>query len=192
MTFAISNESLHKSVLSAYRIASARSMTGRVLDCGGGLGEYLPYFTGCRPVVFDISLSALEALPHGEKVCGDGGALPFADDSFDGVWACAVAQYLPLEAFVSELKRVTRPGGRVLMLVPNGRSPWDWLKKRMGMDGWWDQENIVKQYSVDELAVYGNVAGEIRFLPLEGLFRRFPRLCHTLMLEIRVEDVNHG
>jgi SAM-dependent methyltransferase len=186
MTSGIRNESLHKSVLSPCRIAAAASLRGRILDCGGGLGEYLPYFVDSRPVVFDISLPALGSLRHGEKVCGDGSALPFADNSFDGVWACAVAQYLHLDSFVAELKRVTRPGGRILLLVPNGRSPWDWLKKLAGMDGWWDQENIVTQYSVDELAAYGKVIGEIRFLPMDRLFRRFPRLCHTLLLEIGI------
>lgn len=192
MTNKILNESLHKSVLSPLRIAAAQSLQGVVLDCGGGLGEYLPYFSNDCTVVFDISFSALAALEHAPKVCGDGTALPFANDSFDSVWACAVAQYLHLDRFIAELKRVTRPGGKILLLVPNGRSPWDWLKKRLGMHSWWDQENIVTQYSVDDLAPYGKVTGEVQFLPGEFLLRKFPRIGHTLLLEITSPGADHA
>lgn len=192
MTHRILNESLHKSVLSPFRIAAAKSLHGVVLDCGGGLGEYLPYFSNNHTIVFDISFSVLAALEHKDKVCGDGAALPFVNDSFDCVWSCAVAQYLQIDSFIAELKRVTRPGGKILLLVPNGRSPWDWLKKRLGMSSWWDQENIVTQYSVDDLTRYGKVTGEIQFLPGEFLLRRFPRIGHTLLLEIKSPEKDYA
>lgn len=178
------DKSLHTSLLSPYRIAMAQSLEGTILDCGGGLGAYLDFFNAKRVVVLDISLDALRHLHHTDKVCGSGCALPFANDVFDGVWACAVAQYMPLEPFIAELKRVTRPGGRILALMPNGDSPWDKLKKCMGMDGWWDQRGIVRQYTPDDLRKYGKVTAEVRFLPGERALRLFPRLGHTLLLEI--------
>lgn len=191
MNTPIQNESLHKSVLSQYRIESAQSLGGTILDCGGGLGEYLPYFSADRVVVFDISFQALNVLQHSEKVCGDGCELPFADNSFDNTWSCAVAQYLPLQSFVKELMRVTKPGGKILILVPNGNSPWDWLKKKLGMASWWDQEGIITQYSLEDLIPYGQVSGEVRFLWGERLLRKMPRLCHTLLLEIKIVGINN-
>ena len=71
-----------------------------------------------------------------------------------------------------------------MILVPNANSPWDKIKKLVGMSTWMDQQGTYKQYSVDELRQYGKVTGEIRFFPLESLFRSFPRLGHSLMLEI--------
>lgn len=177
-------ENLHTSLLSPYRIAMAGSLEGVILDCGGGLGEYLKFFKARRVIVMDISLDALRQLEHTDKVCASGLALPFADSFFDGVWACAVAQYMELEPFIAELMRVTRPGGRILALMPNANSYWDRLKKFMGMTGWWDQQGIVCQYGVKDLQKYGKVSGEVRFLPGEALLRNFPGFGHTLMLEI--------
>lgn len=179
------NPSLHRSLLSPYRIACARQLRGRILDVGGGLGDYLPYFSG-EVVLADLNHEALREAPLAARVQASGERLPFADDSFDAAWACAVAQYLDLGRFVAELTRVTRRGGRIMLLVPNARSPWDILKRWLGHATWADQAGIVRQYDVDDLARYGQVSGEIRFLPGERLLRRLPRLGHTLMLDITV------
>lgn len=176
---------LHRSLVTRYRAAAARTLTGRILDCGGGLGEYLPYLGGST-VVLDRAIGPLRILVTECRVGGDAERLPFRDDSFDNAWCCAVAQYLHLPTFVRELVRVTRDGGRILILVPNGKSPWDRLKRLLGLRSWWDQEGIVTQYSVKDLARFGRVTGEVQFLPLEGLLRHWPRLGHTLMLEVRV------
>jgi len=179
------SESLHRSLITPYRVAAARSLSGLILDCGGGLGAYLPYLQG-EVVILDRSIEALQALSYPQSVAGDGALLPFRDGTFDNVWACAVAQYLDLKPFLAELMRVTKPGGRVLVLVPNGKSIWDRLKRLAGLPTWWDQEGIKRQYSLDDLRPYGAVTGEIRFLPGERWLRRFPQLGHTLMLDIQV------
>lgn len=179
------NPSLYKSKVTAYRVECAGMLSGDILDCGGGLGNYLPYFRG-NPVVLDKAFHVLERLAHGKKVVADAERLPFADNSFDAVWACAMVQYIRLPVFIREATRVTREGGRILILVPNAKSPWDLLKKAAGMPTWSDQEGIVRQYTVDDLAAYGEVVGEIQFLPFEKLLRKVPRLGHTLMLDIKV------
>jgi ubiquinone/menaquinone biosynthesis C-methylase UbiE len=162
------------------------TLQGRVLDCGGGVGNYLPYLNE-DVITLDIEVEALQMLHHAKKVVADAQAFPFPDDTFDGVWACAMAQFVHLDVFIRETARVTKAGGHVLVLVPNGKSPWDRIKKLLGMETWWDQRDIVKHYSVDELSKYGKVTGEVQFLPFEGLLRHFPRLGHTLMLDITVE-----
>lgn len=40
--------------------------------------------------------------------------LPFADDSFDFIATCGALEYVPLDAGISELKRVLAPGGYLL------------------------------------------------------------------------------
>lgn len=186
MSLSRSKASLHRSRVTRYRKNCALELGGRILDCGGGLGAYLPYLRG-DVTVLDIDPQVLGALNHCKKVLGDCEALPFSDDSFDNVWACAVAQYLRLDVFVREAIRVTKSEGHVLILVPNGRSPWDRVKRLLKMKTWWDQKGIVRQYTVDDLRTHGHVTGEIRFLPLEFLLRHVPALGHTLMLEVQVQ-----
>lgn len=181
------NESLHKSEISKYRIECAGKMTGKVLDVGGGLGAYLPYFNATHVTVLDSDEQTLFRLNHDDKVLADAVNLPFDDNSFDNIWACAVCQYFNIDKFIKEAKRVCLDGGFIYILVPNAKSPWDKIKKLFGMKVWADQEGIYSQYSVCDLSKYGKVYGEIRFLPFEKLFRNNLKTAHTLMLVIKNE-----
>ncbi|MEM7129640.1 MAG: class I SAM-dependent methyltransferase [Chloroflexota bacterium] len=174
---------LHRSRITAYRKHCAQTLTGKILDCGGGLGDYLPYLRG-DVYSLDVDFEILSLLDHDGKIVASAEELPFADDSFDGVWACAMAQYVQLEPFVDETIRVTKQGGHIWILVPNGNSPWDAMKTLFGMKGWWAQKGIRTQYTVDDLNRFGLVHGEVQFLPFESMLRQFPKIGHTLMLKI--------
>lgn len=51
---------------------------------------------------------------------------PFADDEFDEVIGSHVIEHVPdVMAFVSELYRITKPGGRIKILTPHYSNP-DW------------------------------------------------------------------
>lgn len=178
------NESLHRSEITRYRVECARKMTGRVLDVGGGLGAYLPFFNASHVTVLDVDRETLDKLEHDDKVVADATQMPFDDDSYDNIWACAVCQYFDIQKFIAEAKRVCVRGGKIFILVPNANSFWDKIKKLFGMRTWADQEGIYKHYTVDELERYGKVTGEIRFLPFEAMLRDYPRLGHTIMLEV--------
>jgi len=178
------NESLHKSEITKYRKECAAKMTGRVLDVGGGLGCYLKYFNATHVTVLDVDKETLDRLEHDDKVVADATNMPFIDDSYDNIWACAVCQYFDLDRFISEAKRTCVQGGRIFILVPNAKSPWAKIMKLFGMKTWDDQVGVFKQYTVEDLKKYGEVTAEIRFLPFESIFRKFPRLGHTIMLEI--------
>jgi len=54
-----------------------------------------------------------------EFVRGDAENLPYADETFDAVWSSGSIEYWPspVEA-LAEARRVTKPGGRVLVVGP--------------------------------------------------------------------------
>ena len=96
---------------------------GLLLDVGCGtllLEERLKPSTG-NVVGLDLTE---EMLRGGQKkrlsnvsmlIQGDAESLPFADGTFDTVVTCYVAKYVDLGRFVSELARIAKPGGRVIL-----------------------------------------------------------------------------
>lgn len=91
----------------------------RVLDAGAGECAYKPWFAHCRYLGVDLSvgdgvwnytnLDAFAALD----------ALPFADESFDAVVSTQVLEHLEYpERCVTEMARVLKPGGRLLLTAP--------------------------------------------------------------------------
>ena len=93
-----------------------------VLDAGCGSGRVFRYelATGCRVVGVDIGEELRDNPNIGERVRGDLERLPFAAASFDAVLASHVMEHLPRpERALSEVARVLKPGGRLLLLTPN-------------------------------------------------------------------------
>ncbi|MFM7262641.1 MAG: class I SAM-dependent methyltransferase [Acidimicrobiales bacterium] len=95
------------------------SGTGAVLDVGCGEGQIARALaaTGCTVTGIDPTERNLEVAR--ERGCGptyvSAGAdsIPFGDESFDAVVACLVFEHIDaLDAAVSEVARVLRPGGR--------------------------------------------------------------------------------
>jgi ubiquinone/menaquinone biosynthesis C-methylase UbiE len=111
-----------------------RSRGQRVLDVGCGAGTDLVRFAraGAVPTGVDLAASsivlakrnfALEGL-HANLAVADGERLPFADRSFDLVYAHGVMQYTTdAAALVRECRRVLRPGGQAIFQVYN-RVSW--------------------------------------------------------------------
>lgn len=100
-----------------------------VLDIGSGNGrdarlltEHGRNVTGCdiSPALLDI---AARACPQATFVPGSVYELPFADESFHGVWAAAILLHLPkdrVQAGVQEMARVLRPSGAAFVAVKLG------------------------------------------------------------------------
>jgi SAM-dependent methyltransferase len=176
-----------RSIRSRFRVALARSLRGRILDCGCGEDLFGPDLRrpGNDLVSLDLDLAALRQVP-GRRVCASADRLPFADDTFDGVWSCALVEHVREET-LPEMARVIRPGGRLVVVTPNRHSPFDSLKRVLGLMTWDAVPGHVRLYRLRELQAYGRVQGEMLWLPpLAGLFRRLARLAHVWVLDARV------
>ena len=174
--------------LTNIRVLYAKKAYGDVLDVGGGIGRFLPFLDG-NTFICDIVHEDMFRLKHDKKVVLDADqTLPFKDDSFDVVWASGVCHFLDIERFVVESKRITKNGGKILIMIPNMKSIWNTVKKALGFRAWQDQPGIKKDYSYEDLLkLGGKVEGEISFLPFDGLFRKCLWLSHTLLSEIDVK-----
>lgn len=101
----------------------------RVLDVGCGQGCFgrLKPFPDCEVTGVDVDEAALESASRFETtrlVDLDGGAIPFADGTFDAAFVKDVIEHVqdPLR-LLREVRRVTRPGGAVVVSTPM-EFPW--------------------------------------------------------------------
>ena len=104
------------------------------LDVGCGTGRALPALAAAvgpagRVIGLDLTPDMLTAArAAGRGGCGplilaDARRLPIAEAAVDLVFAAGLVQHLPDPgAGLSELARVTRPGGRLLLFHPSGRA----------------------------------------------------------------------
>jgi ubiquinone/menaquinone biosynthesis C-methylase UbiE len=112
-----------------------------ILDVGSGAGQIAGHLleyadTGARIVCTDLSHPMLCRArrrlksDRPEFVVADLTALPFADGSFDGVTCGYVLEHLPDPADgLSELARVMRPGGRMLLLTTEDNFSGAWTSR---------------------------------------------------------------
>ncbi len=157
----------------------ARAPQMRVLDLACGTGKWTPYFvhglqeTG-RLVAYDYSPAMLSETrarleeddpANLEKtlfVRGDAYQLPFPDSSFDLVFFGFWFSHVPTDRiypFLSEVKRIMRPGGNLLIFdsaLQSGR-PKEEIAKRPLNDG--SVHDVLKiRYSPQELeAILGRI-----------------------------------
>jgi SAM-dependent methyltransferase len=121
--------------------AIAEIAPGRVLEVGGGPGELSERIVGelgADVVMVDSSPRMVElARARGvDARVGDVQDLPFGDGEFDCAVAAWMLYHVPdLDRALSELRRVLRPGGR-LVAVTNGREHLRELRRLAGDWAW--------------------------------------------------------
>lgn len=122
-----------------YRLGKLQArglLKGLWLDCGcadGGYSVALRERGADRVVGFDIEqdrvAQATKLRSDTEDLsfcCGFSEALPFRDDSFDGVFLNEVLEHVVDEgATLAEIRRVLRPGGRLVLMSPNRWFPFE-------------------------------------------------------------------
>lgn len=112
----------------ARRFAQQAGPKAVVLDVasGPGLDVRLLRDEGLRPVSGDLSFGVMQVAqthhPRGLLACWDFHRLPFADNTFDGIWAPGALQHLPRAAFLPVLKEWMRVQARgpIVISVPEG------------------------------------------------------------------------
>ena len=117
-------------MVTRYRFAAELAPEGHVLEVGSGAGMGLPYLREhTRGVIGgDYTLSLLRQsrahVPAVPVARMDAQDLPFDDGSFDLVLMLEMVYYVPdLPSALREARRVLRPGGKLLITVPNPERP---------------------------------------------------------------------
>lgn len=122
-------------------------LEAKILDlgCGNGISSRELNQSGFDVVGTDISPLFLDGACKWEnerltyQVC-DVVELPYADESFDVICSNELIEHLPdVETALSEMVRVVRSGGRVILSGPNLCSPitpiLDWIRLAQGKSG---------------------------------------------------------
>jgi len=152
-----------------------------MLEVGCGIGTDLVRFARGGAIVTGIDLSetaialarqnfAWNDLEPRELRVGDGEALPFADASFDLVYAHGVVQYTAnAQRLIGECHRVLKPGGDAIFMVYNRVSWLNALSKLMRVDLEHEDAPVLNKYSIAEFRRLLSAFAEVRIVP-----ERFP------------------
>ncbi len=112
--------------------AAGDLIEGRVLDNGCGVGEYLARLAGAATAAhgleFDLdrARAAAARARRASVVCAAGERLPYASESFDAVLSHEVLEHVADDrAATAEIVRILRPGGRLVLFVPNRGYPFE-------------------------------------------------------------------
>jgi len=134
----------------------------KVLDLGCGNGRLYQLFEGVSIDYIGLDISeelikkAQEKFPEIEFAVGDMRELPFPDDSYDVIYSIAAFHHLAnaedrLKA-LSEMRRILKPGGKIIM------TNWNLL-------GQWGSEQVekgkYKRFEKDFTVPYKNPEGKV-------------------------------
>jgi glycosyltransferase involved in cell wall biosynthesis/ubiquinone/menaquinone biosynthesis C-methylase UbiE len=130
-----------------------------LLEIGAGLGTDLSQFArhGARVTDVDLSVGHLEHAQEnfalrglsGRFVHHDAEDLPFDDNTFDVVYGNGVLHHTPnTRRVVEEIRRVLRPGGRVIVMMyaENSLHYWRQLVWKLGI-----RRELLRKYSIGEI-----------------------------------------
>jgi ubiquinone/menaquinone biosynthesis C-methylase UbiE len=113
-----------------YRMAAEVGQGGTMLEVGCGSGMGLPYLQAhSRMVVggdytMDLLREARRHLPDALLVRMDAQHMPFRDHTFDAVLMLEMIYYVAdQEAAFAECRRILKPGGKVMVCLPNRDRP---------------------------------------------------------------------
>jgi SAM-dependent methyltransferase len=151
-----------------------------VLEVGCGAGVDLARFarSGARVTGVDVAASAIDLARANFSQQGldadlrvaDGEHLPFADDTFDLVYAHGVVQYTANpQALVDECRRVVKPGGQAIFQVYNRVSWLNLLSKVMKVGLEHDDAPVLLKFSPGEFRRLLRGFAQVEIVP-----ERFP------------------
>ena len=110
--------------------AAGERLQGRVLENGCGVGMYVDHLAAHAGLVIGLEIDFARAYQAAERsdhiLSAAGEALPFPSDEFDLILSHEVLEHVQDDRqSVQEMVRVLRPGGRVVLFVPNRGYPFE-------------------------------------------------------------------
>jgi SAM-dependent methyltransferase len=125
--FYLARNGLHREIC---RLAPM--LRGRLLDVGCGQKPYRQLFAVDEYIGLELDTPENRARKQADHYY-DGIRLPFPDESFDSVLCNQVLEHVfTPEDFLSEIRRVLKPGGKLLLTVPfvwdEHEQPWDYAR----------------------------------------------------------------
>lgn len=112
------------------RQAAGELINGRILEDGCGVGEYLSRLQPLarQAVGLELEFDRAEAAHKkaDQLTCGSADTLPFSGRTFDLLLSHEVLEHVRDDhQAVREMVRVLKPGGRILLFVPNRGYPFE-------------------------------------------------------------------
>jgi demethylmenaquinone methyltransferase/2-methoxy-6-polyprenyl-1,4-benzoquinol methylase len=159
----------------------------RILDlaCGTCVLEDYIGEKGCEAVGLDMTERMIRigkekrGANAGSLVVGDAESIPFGEETFDVVFSCYLPKYCRTDKMASEIRRVLKPGGRVLL--------YDFTRPK----GFLSPFHAFYIYGV--LKILGMIAGRTS-RELEFTFRRLPEIIRESTWDETLREVmlSHG
>jgi ubiquinone/menaquinone biosynthesis C-methylase UbiE len=158
-----------------------------VLDIACGGGYLLGSLQGRRCDLHgcDISAEALRIAsreaPEASLSVADAERLPYGDASFDEVYNLgSLEHFLDMESALHEMRRILKPGGKAVVMVPNSRYIGDlWRRatfrggadhhqilERFGSRGEWKELLHSNGFTVRHIFPYNKFKAWLRLVPL--------------------------
>lgn len=158
----------------------------RALEIGCGTGVFLERAaaSGAQLDGIDLSPELLEraqrrlaGLPGVRLQCGNVEALPYSETSFDVAYGSSVLHHLNLLPALREIRRVVRPGGRIVFAEPNLLNPhiaFSYLVAPRSWFGFSDDEMAFTRFAARRVLEQAGFV-EIAVMPYDFLHPLVPR-----------------
>jgi SAM-dependent methyltransferase len=110
--------------------AAGDRVKGTILEDGCGVGEYLQRFSAGAKQAIGLEVEYPRCVDAHQKsaqvICAAGENLPFPDAKFDLVLSHEVLEHVTDDRLaVQEIIRALKPGGRLMLFVPNRGYPFE-------------------------------------------------------------------
>lgn len=168
-------------------IAPAIPSAGTVLDAGCSSGYLLEDLRRDRPGATLLGLDlvagglrrAYALVPDAHLALADVCAVPLADGVCDAVVSANLLEHVPDDVgALTELRRVTRPGGRIAVIVPAGPGTYDYYDRFLGHERRYARHELAeKMRSVGLEVVRDAYVGSIIY-PAFWLVKKLNRRRH--------------
>lgn len=192
----------------------------RVLDVGCGMGRVIANLARDGYDAYGMDLPGMSEFwagagnDPGRFLAGDATSIPFGDGFFDIVYSIGVIEHIGTACghctladdyqekrrrYASEIMRVTRPGGRIIIACPNKGFPVDiqhgpaddcspksglrsyiYSKTAMNVHPTWGRFHLLSYAETRRLFCPEGACGEFTALPLRGFFG-FGRFRHGFL-----------